>query len=124
VLSTRPKKRPEKRLATVGVVLSAVALPVAPSLVVVGLFLGFYGMMNAASEAASPPATFSLPTLGVWGLLAFAVALPGLFVSLLAWLRAGSAADGRSRALVGVALAAAALLCAASVAYSCYGIEL
>ena len=119
----QPRTSSGLRLATVGVVLSAVGLLVAPLLVVVGLFTRTYEMMSSVAESAAPAASFSLPTLGAWALLPFAVALPGLFVSLIAWQRAGRGSPGRRLALVGVALAALALLSAAGFSRSLYGGE-
>lgn len=123
MLSTQPRTNSGFRLATVGVVLSAVGLLAAPLFVVVGLFTRTYEMMNSVAESASPAASFSLPTLGAWALLPFAVTLPGLFVSLIAWQRVGSGRPGRGLALVGVALAALALLSAAGFSQSLYGGE-
>ncbi len=123
MLSIQPRTVPACALATVGVVLSAVSLLVAPLLVVVGLFTRTYDMMNSVAESTAPAASFSLPTLGAWALLAFAVTLPGLLVSLVAWQRAGRVGPGRGLALVGVALAALALLSAAGLSRSLYGGE-
>ncbi len=121
VLSTQPTTSSGVRLVTVGVVLSAVSLLVAPLFVVVGLFTRTYEMMNSVAESAAPATSFSLPTLGAWAIAPFAVTLPGLFVSLIAWQRAGRGRPGRGLALVGVSLAALALLSAAGFSRSFYG---
>ncbi|HET6494932.1 MAG TPA: hypothetical protein VFH61_06165 [Thermoleophilia bacterium] len=120
-LSTQPKTSSGLRLATVGVALAAVGLLAAPLLVVVGLFTRTYEMMSSVAESTSPAASLSLPALGSWALLPFVVTLPGLFVSLIAWQRAGSERPGRGLALVGVVLAALALLSAAGLSWSLYG---
>jgi len=124
MLTTPPKKRPATRLATLGIVLSAVALLVAPVLVVIGFFLGIFEVVTAAGESPTSAASFWFPDLGVWGFAAFAVTLPGLLVSFLALQQTESAGPARTRAFVGLGLGAVALLSAASVAYSFYGAAL